>query len=377
MKIGLDISVLNDKRRTGIGVYSFELVKALVETHPKDSFVLFGIGTLSTADYLKNLEFKDYPNVKMKIYRMPARFFRTAFLSWQKWNWPTIETFTGPVDVFHSFNWFMPPQKSGKKAATVFDLTAVDHPEWHDRKTTWLDKVRLERVAGEADLTVVISESTRRDFLRLNPKGRVEVIYPGVRGIFKGGDVGSQDDRGEKILRKYGLEKRYLLGVGTLEPRKNLEGLIKAYLEADVAPPLVLAGKSGWKNEGLFSLIQKYPGRIKNLGFVPDEDLAVLYRQALVFIYPSFYEGFGLPVLEAMSCGTPVITSRVSSLPEAGGKAVIYVDPENRTQIAGEVRKIVGNRDKREEMREKGFFQAKKFSWKKSAEKLYDLYHQL
>lgn len=377
MRIGIDISVLNDTQRTGIGVYAYELIRALLNINQKDKFILFGIATLSTYDYLKNLEFKDYPNVEMKIYKMPAKFFRLAFLTWQKLGWPPIEKFIGPVDIFHSFNWFMPPQRGGKKVATVFDLTSILFPEWHDSKTTQLDKARFQKIAESANLVITISESTKNDFLKFNPRGQMDVIYPAVREVFSREDSGNKGDQGNRVLRKYKLEPGYLLAVGTLEPRKNLETLVKAYLKSEMSEPLVLVGKSGWKNEQLLSLIKEYPQKIKQLGFIPDEDLAALFRQASCFIYPSLYEGFGMPVLESMAVGTPVITSNVSSLPEVGGDAAKYVDPGDPEEIVRAIREVVGDKGVGKKMVEEGFKQARKFSWEESAKKLNALYQEV
>lgn len=377
--IGIDISVLNDKQKTGIGVYTYELIKALLKVNKKDKFILFGVATISTYNYLKNLEFKNYPNVEMKIFRIPAKFFRIGFLTWQKLNWPKIEKLIGPVDIFHSFNWFMPPQKSGKRVTTIFDLTSILFPEWHDARTTQMDKMRFKKIAGNADLILAISKNTKDDFMKFNPKGRVEVVYPGVRDCFSLDFARDRNDNKEvgRVLGKYGLKSGYLLSVGTLEPRKNLETLINAFLESKMLAPLVLVGKSGWKNEQLLSLITKYPQNIIQLGFVPDKDLKILYQQALCFVYPSFYEGFGIPVLEAMKCGTPVITSNTSSLPEVGGEAVLYVDPKNMEELARGIRKIGESREIREKMIKEGLEQAKKFSWEQSARKLNDLYQEL
>lgn len=400
MKIGIDISVLNDHQRTGIGVYTYELLKALLKINKEDQFILFGIGTLSTYNYLKNLEFKDYPNVQMKIFKMPAKAFRTAFLLWQKLNWPLIEYFIGQVDIFHSFNWFLPPQRSGKSVATVFDLTSILFPQWHDYRTSQLDKLRFERVAQKADLVVAISESTKKDWQKLYFQTKVEVVYPACREVFKK-DQKEEKEKRDKVMRKYGLQPGYLLSVGTLEPRKNLEGLVRAYTVYSMKfivcrdkekkspslntkyhilntfPKLVLVGKSGWKNEELMKLINQYPEQIKMLGFVPDEDLKVLYQQALAFIYPSFYEGFGIPVLESLSCGCPVITSNTSSLPEVGGKAAVYVRPGDQQGLIRELGEIGKNKGRREEMITLGLEQAEKFSWERSARKLNQIYQKV
>src|SRR5690242_8574057 len=155
--ICLDISVLNEKQKTGIGVYTYELIKSFLEINRDDKIILFGISTLQTYSFLKNIEFKNYPNVELKIYKMPAKFFRTSFLLWQKLNWPTIEKFVGAVDIFHSFNWNLPPQKKGKVVATVFDMTSLLFPSLHLEKTTQLDRIRLKRIKKFADLVITIS----------------------------------------------------------------------------------------------------------------------------------------------------------------------------------------------------------------------------
>ncbi len=368
MKIGLDISVLSDPNRTGIGVYTYELIKALLEIDHEDQFILFGIATLSSYDYLKSLDLTKYPNVETKIYKWPAKLFRTSFLAWQKMEWPKIETLVGPVDIFHSFNWYLPPQSKGKSVATVFDMTSILHPEWHQEKTSQLDKLRFERIGKKADLAIAISESAKSDFLKFSPKSKVEVIYPGAGGNFsskRGGDKG--------VLVKYGLKPGYVLSVATLEPRKNLKGLIQAYLQADIKEPLILVGGAGWKSEELRQSAGKNPNIILT-GFVAEEDLPALYRNAACFVYPSFYEGFGIPVLEALKSGTAVVCSKTSSLPEAGGKAVIYVDPYSLKSIQKGLLEVI-NVKNRQRMVRIGLEQAEKFSWEKSAQKLFSLYH--
>src|SRR3989344_6733362 len=129
MVIGIDISVLNEEKRTGIAVYVYELIRALLSINKKDTFILFAFTPFATYQYMKNLEFKKYPNVKMRIFKMPAKVFRMIFLLWQKINFPSIDLLIGRVDVFHSFNWYLPPLNRGKMVATVFDLTSVIYPK--------------------------------------------------------------------------------------------------------------------------------------------------------------------------------------------------------------------------------------------------------
>lgn len=363
MTIGFDISVLNDRHKTGIAVYTYELLDTLLKINHKDKFILFGIATFETFNYLKNLPFKNYPNVEMKIYKIPSKAFRSAFLLWQRLNWPPIENFVGKVDIFHSFNWYMPPQGSGKKLGTIFDLTSMMYPKWHDQRTVQLDRLRFERLAQQADLIITISENSKKDFQKFFNNTNVEVVYPAASPIFTN-EINMQN-------------RGYFLSVGTLEPRKNLEGLITAYLGSKTQRPLVVVGLGGWKNQRLLDLLKKHKRKIFVTGFVSDSDLASLYQQALCLVYPSFYEGFGLPILEAMSCGTPVICSGTSSLKEVGGDAVFYINPQNVSEIKSALIKIETNPTLRKELINKGLKQAKKFSWEKSATLLSKLYHML
>ena len=368
--ICLDISVLNEREKTGVGVYTYQLIKALLKINRSDKFILFGFATYFTFDYLKNLEFKNYSNVEMKIYKIPAKFFRRTFLLWQKLNWPKIEKLVGEFDFFHSFNWNLPPINNGKMIATVFDMTSLLFPNLHQKKTIQLDKVRLQRIKKYADLVITISQNSKKDFLKFSPKSHVDVIYPGVGENFL-----SKNNKSE-VLRKYNLEPNFILSVGTLEPRKNITGLIKAYLKSGIKQKLVLVGNWGWENNELAKLIQENLNKITALGFIPDEDLPHIYRNALAFVYPSFYEGFGIPVLEALFLGVPVIVSKNSSLTEVGGDAVIYINPHNTQSIVSALSKIQDERI-REGLIKKGHIQAKMFSWETSAKKLNYLYQLL
>ncbi len=371
--IGLDISVLNEKNKTGIGVYVYELVKTLLEINKIDKFIIFGVAPFANFNYLSSLPFKDYPNVDLKVYKMPARFFRSAYLLWQKLNWPKIETFIGNVNIFHSFNWVLPPQQHGKQIATVFDLTSIKFPEWHHPRTAELDKIRFERIKKYADLVLTISENSKKDFLEFAPKLQVKVINPGVSEKYS--RAISQNEI-KRVVKKYNLPKKYILSVATLEPRKNIKRLIKAYLKANIDKQLVLVGSDGWKNEKEFKLI-KNTKKIINLGYVPEDDLPVIYKLADLFVYPSFYEGFGIPIIEAMSMGIPVICSNTSSLPEAAGNAAFFINPYRIDDLVNAFLKIDRDSKLRKNLTTKGLAQAKKFSWNKSALKLNQIYQDL
>lgn len=372
-KIAIDISVLNEKNKTGVGVYTYQLIKHLLKINKKDEFILFGIATLDTYNFLKNIEFKNNPNVELKIYKMPAKFFRGAFLLWQKLNWPKVEKFVGEVDIFHSFNWNLPPVKSAKTVASVFDMTPILFPDFHQKKTTQLDKKRLERIKKYADLVITISKNSKKDFLNYSAKTFTEVIYPGINEVFLNK---INKSKSKEILRKYNLDKDYILAVGTIEPRKNIKALVEAFLKMNSSQKLVLVGKWGWEKSSLMDLIKQHKDRIFVIGFIPDEDLPYIYNNASVFVYPSFYEGFGIPVLEAFNSGVPVIVSKNSSLIEVGEDSVMYIDPNSMQTIINALEKIQ-DKKLREKLISKGYNQAKKFSWEESAKKLNDLYQLL
>ncbi len=371
--IGIDITVLNDDRPTGIAVYVQELLRNLLEINRKDRFILFGFSTLQTERRLKNLEFRKYPNVEIKVFKMPAKFFRTIFKIWQKTEWPLIEYFTGRVDIYHSFNFYLPPQKIGKRIATIFDLTSILFPQYHLRRISDLDKIRFDRIAKQADLVVAISRSAKEDFIRYYHTPRVEVVYPAAQGVF---DKGIDSVTVSRILKKYRLQPGYFLSVATLEPRKNLETLIDAYDKNNFTEPLVLVGRIGWKTD---RLLKRLNGR-RNIiftDFVPKEDLVSLYKGALCFIYPSYYEGFGIPVLEAMKSEIPVICSDTSSFPEVGGNAVYYFNPNSKKELIKALSEVESSRKLRAQLVKRGVEQAKKFNWQRSAEQLNSLYQKI
>ncbi len=368
MQIGLDVTVLHDYQKTGIGVYTYNLINALLKLDKTDNFSLFGVGNFTSIKYLNELPFNDQKNVITRFYKIPSRLFRTTFNLWQKVNYPKINSLLGEVDLFHSFNYYLPPQDLGRVVATVYDLTPLTSPKWHHPKTVQMEKLRLERINQQADLVIAISESTKQDFLKLYPGKRIEVIYPGVSEIF----LKVPDEKtSAAVLKKYQLEPGYFISVSTLEPRKNLMTLVKAYLKGNFTQSLVLVGKVGWGEK----LITDNP-KIRVLGYIPEEDLPSLYNQSTALIYPSLYEGFGIPPLEAMCSGAAVICSNSSSLPEACGEAALYFDPKSEEELLKSMKIMIEDKKLRQELIAKGHKQSKKFDWQKSANMLLKLYHE-
>lgn len=374
MRIGIDISVLVDPNRTGIANYVYKIVKELIKNNPRDSFVLFGLTPLAAAKEFNKLDLFDFKNVERRVYRIPARLFRQVFLWWQRLGWPKIEWLIGDVDVMQSFNWWLPPQSKGRVVATVFDLTSIVHPEWHVDRTSQLDLLRFERIKKLADLAITISKSAERDFREFAPGVKTEVVYPAADERFFKQLSGQEKD---KVLQKYQLEAGYWLYVGTLEPRKNLERVIKAFIEANTGRKLVLVGISGWKNSGLWSVIRKHQDQIIVTGYVADEDLPGIYQGAFGFIYASLYEGFGIPIVEAMASGVPVLSADNSSLQEVGGTASVYVSANSEEEIADGLKELSQNTRLRRKKIAGGLVQARRFSWGSSAQALMTIYRGL
>jgi len=359
--IAIDISQI--VYGTGVSVYTKNLVESLLNVDPKNHYLLFG-GSLRQKQLLINFSRKlqkKYPGrVKAKIVPYPPTLLDWL---WNRVHLLPVETLVGKVDIFFASDWTQPPAEKAKLVTIVHDLIAWRYPQTLPEKIINAHKNRMKWVKKEADLVFPNSQSTTHDLEEIVglDKEKIKLIYPGVdhRRFCP-----QEEKKIKAVKKKYGLGD-YFLAVGTREPRKNLPRLIEAFdgLENKRGWQLAIAGKTGWGEQNLKSVTKN----LKLLGYVPDEDLPPLYAGALCFVYPSLYEGFGLPVLEAMASGAPVITSNVSSLPEAAGEAGILVNPEKSEEIRKAMEKVANNPKLREEMIKKGFQQAQKFSWQKTA----------
>lgn len=264
---------------------------------------------------------------------------------------------------------------------TVLDLTVFSHPETHSARTRVYMQQLIPPSLHKARAILCISQSTERDVLARFPEtaGRTHAIPLAADGRFRREAVESVRAQ----VESYGLEAdSYLLYLGTVEPRKNVEGLIRAYARAAqliAMPPLIIAGRIGRYSDHLPSLPHELGigDKVRFLGFVPDAQAITLYNGALAVVYTSLYEGFGLPVLEAMACGAPIVTSNVSSLPEVAGDAAILVNPHDEEALANALIAIVNQPALRSAMRAKGLEQAARFSWERTAEATLAVWHNV
>ena len=269
-------------------------------------------------------------------------------------------------------NYLPLPGVSNKAAITIHDLSHLRYPHLHPRERL-LELEKLPQAVNQADALITVSEFTRSELHQHFdvPADQISVVSPAVESRFS---VQSEEVCNQ-LVERYGLPKKFLLFVGTVEPRKNLNSLVSAYnalpLDVQEESPLVIAGSSGWHVEEFEKKLKGLKNRnIMRLGYVDSADLPALYSAATVFVYPSLYEGFGMPVLEAMACGTAVITSNVASMPEVADDAAELVDPGNIDAIVDAMTKLLANRNLREDMIARGLKVSKKYNWQQSAANL-------
>lgn len=276
------------------------------------------------------------------------------------------------LDVFFSPTHYGPLATRCPQVISILDVSYKYFPEMFKKR----DLIKLflwgKFSIKKAAKIITISRSAKNDIIKEYgiSEAKVEVIYLGIKE-----SRSMNQELKEKTLDKYNIKTPFILFVGTLQPRKNIIRLIEAYSKINTNEPqytLVVIGRKGWKYEEILEAPKKHgvEDSVKFLEEVTDEELPIFYKNAELFVLPSLYEGFGLPILEAMKYGCPVATSNVSSLPEAGGDAAIYFNPENINEISDAIKKVIKNKDLRDDMIKKGYEQVKKFSWEKSAEEV-------
>ncbi|MDZ7962345.1 MAG: glycosyltransferase family 1 protein [Aulosira sp. DedQUE10] len=369
MKIGFDISQTG-KAKAGCGYFAASLIQKLIEEYDNNDYLLYSAfgktfwdpehGKSTCRFYksncthlLDNLSHQDY----------------LAFWSATK---SIDEGKLGNPDIVHANNFSCPHLTFARLVYSLHDLSFIDYPEYTSEENRWNCFNGVFDAAIRADLIIAISEYSRQRFLEIFPHFPVErtrVVYLGSR--FEDGG----DEKPVAVLEP----NNFWLSVGTLEPRKNLRRTLRAYKQyVDINPdskPLILVGGQGWLEDDLDQFITNIglTKRIIRLGYVDDPTLKWLYKNCWAFIYPSIYEGFGLPVLEAMSLGTAVLTSNTTSLPEVGGGAVLYVDPTNEADILAGFTKLNDGK-LREILKVNAQTQASKFSWMKAATQVTQAY---
>jgi len=375
MKVGIDISQIQYEG-TGVAAYTRNLVENLVKVDKKNSYVLF---FSSLRGKVGDLKIEGKKAILKRFRFSPA----VLDLLWNRMHVLPIEKLIGKIDVFHSSDWTQ-PSTGAKRITTIHDLTPVKYPETLDPKIVQVHKKRLYWVKKESDLVICVSKSTQQDVVELLgiAKEKTRVIYEGAGeeyGEFKTQSNKIKAEKIQEVRGKYEVKGDYILAVGTREPRKNLARLVAACNSLRLDYPgleLVIAGKYGWGKD--VEKLTRDDGKVKILGYVKPEDMPALYSGARCFVYPSLYEGFGLPVVDAMSLGTVVVCSSVSSLPEVGGEAAIYCEPDSVASITRAIGKALRlDGDELGRVKLASLKQAAKFSWKKTASKTIKVYQEV
>ncbi len=367
------------RQRTGVGQYTYHLIEHLIplladKGHCLD---LFYFNFLN-----KN---KAIPQWRGAVENKQQTLLpgRALYYSWKKFAFPPLEWVTGSSDLLHFPNFIARPFNKGKAVVTIHDLSFVRYPQFAEKKNLDYLNHWIPDSVKRASRILVVSEFTKQELIDIYdvPEEKVVVAHNGVRSDF----VPVNDAARVAALReKYQLPDKFALAVGTLEPRKNYSLLVKAYQVLKKShkkcPPLIFVGPPGWNKEyeRLKKMVaeKKLEKSIRFLFYVDDEDMVPFYSAATTLLFPSVYEGFGLPVLEAMACGTPVICSNAASLPEVAGSAAITLPPDNPEEWAEALTLFWEDESKQKEMAEKGLVQSKKFTWQQTAEKTLEAYEQ-
>jgi len=383
MKIGIDIRCLSEGRRTGVEEYTLNLLDKIFKEDIKNSYVLF---LNSWKEPKVDLScFRKYKNIEIKSTHFPNKILNLLF--WY-FNWPKVDKLLGGVDLFFMPNInFVALTGETKLLLTIHDLSFEYYPETFSlKRRLWHIFINPRRLIKRANKILAVSQSTKNDLVNFYKisSNKIEVVYNGVAENF--GKVDRNDPKLLEVKDKYRLPFNFILFLGTFEPRKNIISIVRAYemlreennSELDKFK-LVIAGSDGWKSKDIRENIKnsKYSQDIHLIRFIEDEDKIFVYNLASLFVYPSFFEGFGLPPLEAMKCGVPVIVSNNSSLVETVGSGGMLIDADKPDEIALAAKEILLNRNIQEALVSNRITQVQKFSWSKSAKRFIEIVNSM
>ncbi|EHP84940.1 glycosyltransferase family 4 protein [Methanotorris formicicus] len=372
MKIGITSEQLN-RPLTGRGYYIYHLIKILSSNTNKNNYDIYLINYKNT---------QMFPNLKHIILENPFKRITKSYQLWYLYLPLGLYDISKKVDIVHCINAepiYLKP-KNIKLITTIYDIIPYLFPKTYTFSTSFRFRFILPKTLKISNKIITISHHTKQDIIKhfKIPEDKIKVIHLAANENYKP----LNEKEIEKIREKYNLNYPFILYVGGLEPKKNISTLLKALYKLKkqgIKHKLVITGEKRWKYKSIFETIEKLNLQkdVIFTGYVPDEDLPALYNAADLFVYPSLYEGFGLPPLEAMACGTPVITSSTSSLPEVVGDAGIMVNPYDVDELAKAMYEVLTNDGLREELSKKGLERAKLFSWKKCAEEHLKVYEEV
>lgn len=402
MRIGVDIRILAKEKRTGIEDYTINLLSYLLARDKKIKYKLF-YNSFKKSDL--NYDFLKLPNISLKKMHLPNRILDLFFRFLKT---PKIDRILKGIDIFLSPHFLLAPTSKKIKTVTIFyDLSFIRFPEFFSLpKLLWHRFIYPKQKAKKTNIIVAISQSTKKDLIDLYniDKKRIKVIYPGIDKKFK--PLDKNNFNFQEVKKKYNIPDNFVLYFGTIEPRKNILSIIRSFekiksnfifnnnikwrgFEGVVKKQkkdfdfsnlkLVIAGAKGWLYDKVFKTVDnsEFKKDIIFTDFIEERDKIYLYNLADLFIYPSFFEGFGLPPLEAMACGVPTIVSDKPSLSEVVGDGAVMVDPNDIDSIAFAVKEILSNRELADFLRHKGLKRVENFSWEKTADNFLDLFKKI
>lgn len=382
MKIGIDIRCFSKGKNTGIEEYTLNILEQLFELDKKNQYLLF-LNSFREPNFDLKI-FSRFKNVKVKKFHYPNKLLNFCF--WYL-HWPYADRMIGGADIFFMPNInFIALSKKTKLVLTIHDLSYEIFSETFSMKRRlWHHIINPRKLCQSAKKIIAVSESSKNDIVsrwRI-PKEKVDVIYNGISADFE--QLDRNNPKLIEIKEKYRLPFNFIFYLGTIEPRKNIPAIVKAYDHLrELNNPqldkykLVIAGAKGWKTKNILSIMRnaKFTDDIIFISNITNEDKAAVYTMASVFVYPSFFEGFGIPVLEAMRCGVPTITSNTSSLPEVVDSGAIMIDPDKPDELYSAMKELLLNREFYADMQQKAMKQAVRFNWKSSARELLKVFEK-
>jgi glycosyltransferase involved in cell wall biosynthesis len=378
MNIAIDSLFLYSSPFTGISIYTKELIRQFALFDNLDVSVIYAGKSDSEREQIK----KELVNCEYKLLEIPISG-KLARSTWSFSDFPNITPYLKEIDIYHSPFYILPGLSNSQKViVTIYDIFPILFPKFFPLTTRVAHLQRLNKIKRYCENDnvgiVTVSNHSKKDIVEKMgiPEEKIAVTHLGVQSIFNANPISDS----KEILNKYNISYPFILSVGSINPRKNIERLLEAFTlmkkNNKLPHKLVLVGTSGWLNGKIKASIQGNKDIIL-IGIVPEDELPTFFQQADLFMFPSLYEGFGLPVIEAMACGAPVITSNCSSLPEIAGDAAVLVDPYNSKKISEAMLHILTNSAAKHDMIQKGIEQSKKFNWEKTAKMTLEAYKML
>lgn len=391
MKVSLDITPV-DSRPSGVGLYVCNLVAGLTTLNSCVDLQLILHDQLNPRNLINGQTREESLPTILRHYSqrnsipIPVKLSNFLIKYWPKILASYLGVAHGGFDISHRTNYTVLPFSKSRNIITIYDLSFIKYPQYVHPQVEKSYTGRLQECLKWADAVITISESSKCDIAQYLDISLDRIFVTPLANRYRTFSP-TENIKAPKILdiEKLGVDvsKPYLLFVSTIEPRKNIKSIIQAFnylkQKQEIEHQLILIGQKGWRYEPIFEEINASPWRdeIHHLNYVSDELLEMFYRQADVFVYPSHYEGFGLPVLEAMAFGVPVVSASTSSIPEVAGDAALLVNPDDFMELAEAILRVISDRPLRQSLIERGKQQAKLFSWEKTAERTLDIYKKV